>query len=346
MRGDGEPFHSFLPVVFYIHFAAIAILAVLTVYSLVLHPVVIADENSNRVSGPEKAGRRNLVLILMASVCAVYFLSGILDARLTPVIPAAPSTALHIILNLLAVIAAPVAGWLLDKRPERLFRHILPVCCWLFILAPSLAALGYMHSLHAALQPVMSAAQFVFFVVCSVGLARLAPDAGTAVWYAYCVYALRMATIAGHLVWTRVFGFGIGITILAATFLALLASSLIRRVNFAIVPDEEILDRAAEPESLPVAMVQTDDGVDAFLAKGRLMPREMETGVLLLGGKAGAEIAEALEISERTVKRHAANIYRKFEVANRRELYRLFTEFSVTQAKAAEAGSTGSSIGI
>ena len=50
-----------------------------------------------------------------------------------------------------------------------------------------------------------------------------------------------------------------------------------------------------------------------------LTPRELEILQLMQGGLGNAEIAQELVISPHTVKRHAANIYRKLEAKNRRQ---------------------------
>jgi LuxR family maltose regulon positive regulatory protein len=50
-----------------------------------------------------------------------------------------------------------------------------------------------------------------------------------------------------------------------------------------------------------------------------LTPRELEILQLMQSGLGNAEIAQELVISPHTVKRHAANIYRKLDVKNRRQ---------------------------
>jgi DNA-binding NarL/FixJ family response regulator len=51
-----------------------------------------------------------------------------------------------------------------------------------------------------------------------------------------------------------------------------------------------------------------------------LTPREKELAALILEGKSNREIAEALGITERTVKAHLGRIYEKLHVSNRLEL--------------------------
>ena len=51
-----------------------------------------------------------------------------------------------------------------------------------------------------------------------------------------------------------------------------------------------------------------------------LSKREREVMKLLLEGKKRKEIAEELFVTESTIKKHSASIYKKLEVENRKEL--------------------------
>ena len=62
-----------------------------------------------------------------------------------------------------------------------------------------------------------------------------------------------------------------------------------------------------------------------------LTDREQEVLQLILAGKTNKEIAEAMFISERTVKFHAGNIFSKYDVSGRAELISLLLK---NQAKA------------
>lgn len=55
-----------------------------------------------------------------------------------------------------------------------------------------------------------------------------------------------------------------------------------------------------------------------------LSNRELEVTKLLLEGKRRKDIAEELFVTESTIKKHSANIYRKLEVENRKELVEKF----------------------
>jgi DNA-binding NarL/FixJ family response regulator len=54
-------------------------------------------------------------------------------------------------------------------------------------------------------------------------------------------------------------------------------------------------------------------------ALGQLTPREREVLVLLASGASNQQIADALVLSEATVKTHVRGVLRKLEVANRTE---------------------------
>lgn len=58
-----------------------------------------------------------------------------------------------------------------------------------------------------------------------------------------------------------------------------------------------------------------------FEAIKQLTNREKEVFVLLLEGKKRKEIAEELFVTESTIKKHSASIYKKLEVENRKELF-------------------------
>ncbi len=339
---EGSRFHPFLPYVFAVHATAIAILAALTVRALVLQPQTMGEEKPYFAPPRGKGDRRSLVRLLLLSAFTIYLLSGIVGARLTPVFPTPSRQVLHIILTILAIIAAPAAGWLLDKRLERLFRHVLPVCCCLFVLTPSLTALGYEHSLHSVLQPVAAAAQFVFFVVCSVVIAGVAPTAGLAVWYACCVYGMRTITTLGYFIESQGSPLAPGTVVLIASVLALFAGMLLRRVDFTVdVPDEnskhvpEIEPITAAPANNP-AILSIDqekqlspevpvmnDGItkpqkfEELFAHYKLSPREREVAVLWLRGTSVRDMAARLTITESTVKAHVKKILAKSGVANR-----------------------------
>ncbi len=86
---------------------------------------------------------------------------------------------------------------------------------------------------------------------------------------------------------------------------------LIRSIR-AVTAGEYWFDRSTLAE---LAKTQPDQGTPLGLTD-----REVELIGLLAGGKSNKEIADHLEISETTVKRHLANIFRKTGVSSRLEL--------------------------
>jgi DNA-binding NarL/FixJ family response regulator len=77
----------------------------------------------------------------------------------------------------------------------------------------------------------------------------------------------------------------------------------------------EVLDRVTRVDADLAKMV------DRALSKARLTPKEEQAARLVLKGLSSAEIAEAMAISEKTVKQHLTQIYAKTGVAGRAEFF-------------------------
>lgn len=323
-QGENAGFHTFLPHVYYIHATAIAVFAALGIFALVRGNAPPALPKDYRDLAADADNRLARVRALALVALAAYLLNGVLDVRLSPPIPASPRPVLHFILGCTVAAAVLFAGWLIDKRRDLLLHRLLPVCCGLFILAPSLAALGHGHEMHSLLHPLTSASLFIIFVVSIVSLAGMATDAGKATWYACLVYTLPFVSIIVHVLWRRVFDFSVGITVLSATALAFLLNILIRRKDFATAILGEPAARAEIPSSsIPDTPGQSDGEmgtIEAFLAASALSVREKEVAACWLKGMSNREISLELGISENTVKTHVRNILAKLAVANRTEL--------------------------
>ena len=71
----------------------------------------------------------------------------------------------------------------------------------------------------------------------------------------------------------------------------------------------------------PAAAAKLAEGV----SRVQLTPRELATLKLLADGKANKEIANELDISERTVKTHLAHLFEKLGVTSRTEAVKVAT---------------------
>ncbi len=95
------------------------------------------------------------------------------------------------------------------------------------------------------------------------------------------------------------------------------------------------ISKATHPVALTTLVRETVDGhvlhvhkrsprsrssrVDSVGAGFSLTPRELEVLQLVASGASNGEIAQALWVTEQTVKFHLSNVYRKLDVANRTE---------------------------
>ena len=90
-------------------------------------------------------------------------------------------------------------------------------------------------------------------------------------------------------------------------------SSELKKAIFAIVDGETYIQPSLIP-ALNSKMIEKDkDGAKIDL----LTRRELEVLKLLAVGMYNKEVAEKLDISERTVKNHVSNIFKKIEVTDR-----------------------------
>ena len=60
-----------------------------------------------------------------------------------------------------------------------------------------------------------------------------------------------------------------------------------------------------------------------------MLRREREVFLHLIGGQLNKQVAADLEISERTIKLHRANIFRKLEVDSMAEMARLAVDLGI-----------------
>ncbi len=317
------PHHPLLPHVYAVHAAAIALATAVCLYAFTVRPGRTADggdpgDASWGRSAATGSGRRAVVVSLLCVGFAVFFLAGILDARLTPIAFASRSPSPGpVTVGLVMAASAVAAGWLLDRWAGQFARRFMAGCCWLFLIAPSLAALGDNPVLRGVLQMAGTAGQYGFYVVCSVTLAAWAANAFEATALPCLFPFMRIGTVLGVRMWNR---FGVtdeGVTVFAATAVAALIFLMMRR---ALAADGGTADGAEAAPSRAVAVADPD----SFLAGAALTAREEEAARLLLQGMTTRDVSIALGISERAVTKHATAIFRKFGVANRRALYALY----------------------
>lgn len=308
-NGDIHP-HPFLPWVFLVHLAAMSCLTALTLAAFVFRRRAPAPPWEPRfiVAPIMTAERRSAVRHILAAVLLLQLMNSLLDIRLFPM-PALPQPAIAPAAYALLVVCLPLAGWLLDRWPEMVYRKVLPACCVLFILAPSLAALGAERGLRDMLEALVGAGQFAVFVVFTVSLAGLVPDAKRATLYACLPSIMWMLPVLFYLVTLRGLRLG-GVAVLLSTILAYMLFRTMRRVDFVIAgPDGgDFVPPATRTEHT------SGPGMVAFLESVGLTPRERETAELLIKGSSYRGIALELRISESTVKKHAASAFSKFGV--------------------------------
>jgi FixJ family two-component response regulator len=68
---------------------------------------------------------------------------------------------------------------------------------------------------------------------------------------------------------------------------------------------------------------------DLQLRYERLTPREREVFLHLIGGQLNKQVAADLEITERTIKMHRANIFQKLEVGSMAEMARMAVDLGI-----------------
>lgn len=94
----------------------------------------------------------------------------------------------------------------------------------------------------------------------------------------------------------------------------------INLINMFVIYREAFVPSFQNKEAVIVPEFNLDDSMEAISQKYELTPRESELVRLLYEGKSNGDIAQALFISESTVKTHLYNIFRKMGVKNRIEV--------------------------
>lgn len=87
-----------------------------------------------------------------------------------------------------------------------------------------------------------------------------------------------------------------------------------------------IMVRSRGSASVGLGTTDRDERIELLGSQHGLSSREQEVLALLLQGKSRTQIAEALFISENTVKTHTAHVYKKLGVASKSELFAKVSE--------------------
>ncbi len=322
------PFHPYLMEVFVVNITSIAVLAAVCLYSFVAMPYAVQRSLVHATPYAGTAGSDSQARRIVLMLFAVYALSGVIQARLIPLIPATTSV-LHTIPTALVILVAPIIGRVMDERLDIVIHRLIPIASWLMILSPSLVVLDPSHSLYGLMRSLVPFGQFSLFIIASVAVTRFAPTLEKAVWYTMCIFIARFVSVVSHLIW-KALGVGNTATIVVSIFVAYVISKLAAKTSAAATVDDA---SQYSVEVSPGEKVAPADGATAgvsgiasFVDDARLTPREQEAARLLLAGRSLSDIAVVMGISARTVKKHAANIYQKYGVTNRHEFFRCYTD--------------------
>jgi DNA-binding NarL/FixJ family response regulator len=114
-------------------------------------------------------------------------------------------------------------------------------------------------------------------------------------------------------------------------------AELINVIHTAVLSPEDRNVVVAMPRS---ALEESQDGAGDVLTK-----REMEVLLLAAQGSSNRQIASSLNLSEKTVKRHLANIYEKMGVHSRGEAVRVALQEQWFTVSKIAADADGSAVG-
>ncbi len=318
-RSAEDAYHPLQPTIYLVHAGAIVLLSGLCIWALVIKgdkPASAGATEAHIVPVPGMDAKK-LVFFLFAIPAVLFFLNGILRARMTPALFSPPSAPLSLGFYAIVAVATPLAGWLMDRNPRNFPRVILPICCGVFLFAPPLATMSTAHTLHALLQPLTSAANHVVFALCTLAVTGLADNSLRAASRANGMYLLIFINPVVLIVWGRLLRVGTGVTMVTAAVAVCVMIAQGRRLRLmAVSPKPAAPESNARPTSGGSDGSERTASIASFLASAELTPRENEVAALLLRGKTILDMAFALGITESTVKKHLSNVFRKTGVAN------------------------------
>ncbi len=302
---------SGLYAVYLMQIALSILLAAFLLYGLFSIPVEPPMENRYFASDIWRLPvRRRAIWLLFGASGLVYVMNAFIDIRMFPVLldrTASPFEPLQLI----AALSCPLIGWLLDRNPAANFRRIALGCACVFILAPTLAALGETPGLYRLVHAATAAGQFAILVTFSTVLAGLAPSGDGIGKYAGLLFAWRGVSILGFLLVQVTMALPTGAAALLATIMATGYYLLIRQIDLSGKQSDESEKKAQRDGNTP----QPDP--ETLFMKYGLSPREREVALLWIKGAGTREMATTLFISENTVKAHIKSILAKLGAPNR-----------------------------
>ncbi len=260
---------------------------------------------------------------IFLAAALVYIMNGLLDIRLFPMVALEPTASLGAAFWA-TVLVCPMVGRYVDVNPERNFSRLMLVCGWIFMLAPSLAAMGDTPKLFRIVHALTSSGQFTVFICFTLFLAGFGPAPADVQRLPSLLFGWRLIGFMCLVLARFVFKLPLGATLPAATMAALGFYVLVRRMRPAPAGDQAF---ATEGYAASAGDGRTSAalGLDAFLDPRGLSAREREVATLVLREGMGTRaMAQELGLSEHTVKTYIKKALLKFGVPSRKALTALY----------------------
>jgi DNA-binding CsgD family transcriptional regulator len=271
------------------------------------------DEPENAQNQRPRVQFGLLRLIAAAVVC--YQLNAFLDTKLFPFRSEGITLLSAIPLTVVLAVTLPVFSILAGKNLNRFIRVGFPICAAFFVLAPVLLIASDSTLLFNITYTFIMVGYFMFFTTAP--FAMLAWYRGR-YWYYFltvCVYLCRSFSFMG--IWFFR-------TLASSPELSVFLSSASAALFFFLVMPIGSLLKGEKTGSAVLEAPPASERVADFFREYTLSQREAEVASLLLQGLELRKIADHLFISLPTVKSHARNIYRKFDVEDRKGFSALF----------------------
>lgn len=267
-----------------------------------------------------------LMLILCLFIAAIYLSSGFMYNIMQPFLSTV--SPLFIYYRYIPYIAVLVVMWLLGERMRRYFSIYMGVS--LLGLAFVSFALAYTNTAGLIMTTVLIEAAFAFldlFIWTTLGDLAFIYGAPFP-FFGFAIAAKLFSILAGELVGLQLLQYGEQHRLVTALFAAaaiFLTFSVIPWLNERMRKDFQRSPEHKEEGEKSAREGFMDKVLEFSIPGQKLTPREMEVVALLLKGMTNREIAAQLFISENTLKTHLRNIYPKFGITKKRELFSLVT---------------------